>query len=130
VDGTLLFLNLLLLLFVAVLPFPTALLAKYVRVPGDASVAAAVYSGTMLCMAIAFQLLWRWIVRDTRLLHAHIDAATARVTVRGSVGIFVYAGTVGLSFVSAVWTLAVHGLIALYYVFDQLPLGRTSDVEG
>ena len=123
-DATLLFLNLLLLLFVAILPFPTALLAEYIRVPGDASTAAAVYSATMLCMAISFQLLWRWIARSAGLLHAHVDAATARVTVRGSVGIFIYAGTVGLSFVSAVWTLAVHGILALYYMVDQIAVSE------
>jgi hypothetical protein len=98
-------------------------------VPTDASVAAAVYSATMLCMAISFQLLWRWIGRSARLLHAHINAATARVTVRGSVGILIYAGTVGLSFVSAVWTLAVHGALAIYYMVDQIAVSEATIEE-
>jgi uncharacterized membrane protein len=129
VDATLLFLNLLLLLFVAVLPFPTALLAEYILVPEDASVAAAVYSGTMLGMAVSFQLLWRWIARSARLLHPDIDPAAARVTVRGSVGILMYAGTVALSFVTAVGTLAVHAALAVYYMIDQFTARETSVQE-
>jgi uncharacterized membrane protein len=126
VDTTLLFLTLLLLLFVAFLPFPTALLAEYILHPGDAEVAAAVYSATMLGMAVAFNLQWRWIARSDHLLHAHVDPATVRVTVRGAVGIFIYAGTVALSFVSPLWTLAVHGAVAVYYVIDQFAIGETT----
>lgn len=124
IDRPLLFLNLLLLLFVALLPFPTALLARYLSSQGDASVAAAVYSANMLGCAIAFNLLWRWIVRDARLVHAHIDVEAARARNRRfALGILVYAATVGVSFVSAVVTLGLHALIAVYYVFDQLAAG-------
>ncbi len=131
VDRPLLFLNLLLLLFVALLPFPTALLAEYLHTPGDAEVAAAVYSANMLGNAIAFNLLWRWIVRDARLVHAHIDLEAARGrTRRFAVGILVYAATVGISFANAFVTLALHGLIAVYYVFDQLASAGADTVEA
>jgi uncharacterized membrane protein len=126
VDTTLLFLTLLLLLFVAVLPFPTALLAEYILHPADADVAAAVYSATMLGMAVAFNLQWRWIARSERLLHAHIDPVSVKVTARGSLGIFLYAGTVALSFVSPLWTLAVHGALAVYYMVDQFAIAETT----
>jgi uncharacterized membrane protein len=126
VDTTLLFLTLFLLLFVAVLPFPTALLAEYILQPGDAEVAAAVYSATMLGMAVAFNLQWRWIARSERLLHEHVDPASVRVTARGSLGIFLYAGTVALSFVSPLWTLAVHGAVAVYYVIDQFAVDEST----
>jgi uncharacterized membrane protein len=130
VDRPLLFLNLLLLLFVALLPFPTALLAEYLHSPGDGEVAAAVYSGTMLGCAIGFNLLWRWIVRDARLVHAHIDVEAARGRNRRfALGILVYTATVAISFVSALLTLALHALIAVYYVFDQLATG-TEPVEA
>jgi uncharacterized membrane protein len=131
VDRTLLFLNLFLLLFVAIFPFPTALLAEHIRVPEDASVAAAVYSATAFGNAIAWNVLWRWIVRDARLLHADIDAESARGTRRRfAVGIVVYGATIGLSFVNALLTLAVHGLIAVYYVVDQLAVDHAPAEEG
>ena len=130
IDRPLLFLNLLLLLFVALLPFPTALLAEYLDTPRDAEVAAAVYSGNMLGCAIAFNLLWRWIVRDARLVHAHIDLDAARTrTRRFSVGILVYGATVAVSFLNAFATLALHALIAIYYVFDQLATADAVEAE-
>ena len=120
VDRPLLFLNLLLLMFIAVLPFPTALLAEHLESRGS-HVAAAIYSGNMLGCAIGFNALWRWIVHDQRLLHAHIDHKEARAgRGRFAIGVLVYAATVGLAFLHAKLTLAVHGLIAIYYVFDQL----------
>lgn len=130
IDRPLLFLNLLLLLFVALLPFPTALLAEYLATPGDAKVAAAVYSANMLGNAIAFNLLWRWIVRDARLVHAHIDLDAARSRNRRfALGILVYASTVAISFINAFVTLALHAMIAVYYVVDQLAVDHAS-AEG
>ncbi len=127
VDRPLLFCNLLLLMFIAVLPFPTALLAEHLRSDGS-HVAAAIYSANMFGCAIGFQVLWRWIVRDQRLLHAHIDHREARAGQgRFAIGLIVYAGTIGLAFVDAKVTLAVHGLIAVYYVFDQLTVKERAE---
>ncbi len=122
VDRPLLFLNLLLLMFVAFVPFPTALLAENLQAPpSDAHIAAAVYSANGMLNAIGFNLLWRWIVRDDKLVHAHLDVQQLRArTWRFSLGLVLYPLTVALSFVSAPLTLAVHGAIALYYVIDQL----------
>jgi uncharacterized membrane protein len=122
VDRPLLFLNLLLLMFVAFMPFSTALLAEHLRSPSaDSHLAAAVYSANGVANAIGFNLIWRWIVRDERLLHAHLDVEQLRQrTRRFSLGLVIYPLTVALSFVSAPLTLAVHGLVAAYYVVDQL----------
>jgi TMEM175 potassium channel family protein len=46
------------------------------------------------------------------------------------VGIVVYGATIGLSFVNALLTLAVHGLIAVYYVVDQLAVDHAPAEEG
>jgi uncharacterized membrane protein len=122
VDRPLLFLNLLLLLFVAAIPFPTALLARYIEAGWpDANIAAAVYSGGAIGVAVSFNLLWRWIVRDARLLHAHFDVQVLRgFTRRFSLGLIVYPIALALSFWSAPLTLALHGLVAVFYVFDQV----------
>jgi len=127
VDRGVLFANLLLLFVVSVIPFPTRLLAEYLTAPGSGShVAAAVYSATMLLMSFAFSGLWLAITRDAELTHARLGRAESVATLRRfGAGSVVYAATVGLSFVSAVATLAVHGAIALYYCFDQLS-GRIS----
>ena len=129
VDRSLLFLNLLLLLVVAATPFPTALLAEYLSAGRDSHVAAAVYSATMLGMSIAFTLLWDNVTRTGHLLHKHVDRLAARAAMRRfGVGLVIYVGTIGLSFVNAVVTLGAHLVIALYYCFDQLSTRDLRDV--
>jgi uncharacterized membrane protein len=127
VDRQLLFLNLLLLLFVVAIPFPTAMMAEYIREGGaNSHVAAAAYSVTMFGMAISFGGLWLWVVRHRRgLLGATTDEAAARATaIRFTAGNLGYLILIGLAFVSAPLTLALHFVLALYYVFNQLPEPR------
>jgi TMEM175 potassium channel family protein len=122
VDRPLLFLNLLLLMFVAFIPFSTALLAEYLLHPApDSSVAAAVYSSNAVANAIGFNLIWRYLVRDGRLLQPDLEVdSLRRRTWRFGVGLVIYPITVALSFVSAPLTLGIHALLAGYYVVDQL----------
>jgi uncharacterized membrane protein len=122
IDRRVLFANLLLLLTVSVIPFPTRLLADYLTAADGSHVAAAVYSASMLAMGLSFALLWASLTRDRKLLHEGIDPHAARVGLRRfALGNIVYLVTIGLSFINATLTLALHGLIAVYYCFDQLP---------
>jgi uncharacterized membrane protein len=121
VDRPVLFANLGLLLVVSAIPFPTRLLAEYLTAGADSHIAAAVYSATMLAMALAYSGLWLVITRDPRLLHEQVDPAASRAAlVRFGVGNVFYLATVGLAFVNAIATLAVHAALAIYYCFDQL----------
>jgi uncharacterized membrane protein len=125
IDRPVMFVNLALLLIVSAIPFPTHLLAEYLTAGSDSHVAAAVYSATMFLMGIAFALLWLTITRDARLLHEHVDRAASRAAIRRfGLGNIFYLATIGLSFVSAIATLAVHAALALYYCFDQLQTRR------
>jgi uncharacterized membrane protein len=126
VDRVVLFANLLLLLLVSVIPFPTRVLAEYLTEGhSDAHIAAAFYSATMFVLGVAFTGLFLAITRDGRLMHRPVDRAITRATMRRfSIGSIVYLATVGLSFASAVLTLVVHAMIAVYYCFDQLSPAR------
>jgi uncharacterized membrane protein len=129
VDRPLLFTNLLLLIGIAVLPFPTALFAEYVNRGGtDSHVAAAVYSVTMVFIAIWWQVLWRSIFRE-RLQQQDLMASDEmrRATRRFALGLIVYLVTVGIAWISAPLTLAVHFVIAIYYMFEWVPQGASSD---
>ena len=127
VDRPLLFLNLFLLLWTALLPFPTELIARYLRAgSADAHVAAAVYSLNLTFAAIAFSLIWGHAVRAGLVVHDLNSRAQWRSIGRFSVGTLVYAATIGLSFVSAPVTLAVQFLIAAYYAFEQVGRGTAT----
>jgi TMEM175 potassium channel family protein len=134
VDRLVLFANLILLLFVSALPFPTRLLAEYLTAGSDAHTAAAVYSATMLAMGVAFSALWIAVTRDVGLLNENVDAIAGRAALRRfGIGNLAYLATVGLSFVNAILTLSVHAALALYYCFDQLATAnpsRPEDADG
>jgi uncharacterized membrane protein len=122
-DRTLLFLNLLLLLWTSLLPFPTALVAQHLSGSGwDAKVAEALYSTNLTLAAVAFSLIWAHAVRGGRLLAAPIGDRHAewRSIRRFSFGTLFYALTIGVSFVAPLAALTTQFLLALYYLFEQV----------
>jgi hypothetical protein len=90
----------------------------------------AIYSAVMLAMGLSYGALWLVITRRTGLLHAHLDPSAQRAAIRRfGLGNVAYLATVGLSFLSPVLTLGVHGAIAIYYCFDQLRIGGASSPQ-
>ena len=70
----LLLLNLLLLLGVTFVPFPTTLLAGHQR-GADARLAAAVFNGTNVMIAIFFNILWHHAVDPSLLDSTTLESA-------------------------------------------------------
>ncbi len=118
VDRPLLFLNLLLLMFVVLIPFPTELLASYLHSGSDQHVAAAVYAGVMLAMGLCFAASWRYVSLHERLLTRTISEPELRALIRrNAFGQGVYLLALGVAFLSAPLCLVLCGLTAVYYVF-------------
>jgi uncharacterized membrane protein len=130
VDRTLVFLNLLLLMVVAALPWPTALLAEHLRNTGDAKVAGVIYSGVMVIHALLYGCIWSYVVHRGRLLRPTVDAEAARSTrVRFNLGSLGYPVTVVLALFAPWAMLALHGLLAVYYAFNQLSVPERREPE-
>jgi uncharacterized membrane protein len=125
VDRPLLFLNLLLLMFVVLIPFPTDLLASYLHSGSDQHVAAAVYAATMLVMGLCFAASWRYVSRREHLLTRAISKRELTALIRrNAVGQCIYAVALGLAFVSAPACLGLCALAAIYYTLPgRLPEG-------
>jgi uncharacterized membrane protein len=122
VDRPLLFLNLLLLLVIAVIPFPTAVVGQWITDPQDASVAAALLGLVFLAMGLSFGAIWLYAVGHRELALEGIRPALVRSAVpRFTIGNLVYLVGIGLAFVSPLLSLLVYGLVAVYYVFPTLP---------
>jgi uncharacterized membrane protein len=69
VDGPLLVLNLNVLLWTALIPFPTAVVAEHLGEGGEpARTAVALYGAVFLLVALSFGGLFAWVTRDDRLL--------------------------------------------------------------
>lgn len=111
-DGLIAF-NLLLLLGITWLPFPTALLAEHLLGSrADQKVAAIVYSGSFLGLAIVFNVMWRYAVR-AGIVNDEVNAAA--ITKQYSLGPILYALLVGVAFFDAEWCLVLSALIAFYF---------------
>jgi uncharacterized membrane protein len=116
-DHSILILNLLLLLTIGVLPFATGVMAEYLRNPHGQSLAAGVYSGTFLLMAVAFATLNRHIL----LARAHMLSAELalgerrRILMRSATGLPPYLAATLLAFVSAYVSLGICAAMAVFY---------------
>src|SRR3954471_18413706 len=81
-DHALLLLNTLHLMFIAFVPFATALLSAYIQSPAEEeNIAAVVYVGAQLCAGVAINILWRYAAREG-LMHAAITPQIAARTTR------------------------------------------------
>ena len=67
VDRTLLFINILLLMTVAFLPFPTKLVAQFLQKPGEQAAVYA-YDATFIVMALLYNVWWRYARTGRRLI--------------------------------------------------------------
>lgn len=122
VDRTIQFINLVLLLTVVLVPYPTQLLGHYLNSGQNGSVAAAFYAVVMTAMSISFQVLVAWALTHPHLLRAEVKAQSLRSVIpRFGLGLFTYAIAIGLAFVSAPLVVALFAFTAIYYAFNQLP---------
>lgn len=123
-DDGLLALNMLLLLGIIVVPFPTALVADFIEQP-DGRVAALVYNGTFVFIAIVFNLLWHYAAHGRRLLGNGADPAAVRAISRQyAVGPVFYLLAAGLACLSVGASVALNLILAVYFALPQrlLPL--------
>lgn len=115
-DDMLLVLNLLLLLGVTAVPFPTAVMAAHLRQPG-ARMAVLLYNGTYVFIAICFNVLWRYASTEKRrLLAADVDRrSVAHITRQYAFGPVLYLVCFGLTYVSVAASLILNGALACFF---------------
>ena len=124
VDRPLLLLNILLLMLIAFVPFPTRVAADFVRSGGDRRAAAFLYGSTMTITAVLFIALWLYGSR--RLLAPESDPREVSGITRSYLpGVPLYGGTTLLAFASPVASLVLFGAIALFYALSSSYFGRS-----
>jgi uncharacterized membrane protein len=123
VDRGLLFLNVVFLLFVALIPFPTKVLAQYLQSGGDyAHVAAAAYGVAMILMGISFSILNYYSM--ARGLIPVQRRLTFWQQFRYSIGLLMYAVGTAVSLLDARAGLLIYAGMAFYYVIEPLLAAR------
>jgi len=113
-DNLLLFLNLLLLLGVTVVPFPTALLATHYLSSADSVVAAAVFNGTYLVIAIFFNVLWHHAVKSGLLDAATLESADS-ISRQYAIGPIAYLICLALTWISVPASIGLNVVLAVFF---------------
>ena len=121
VDRPLLVLNLLLLMGIVAIPFPTALVAEHLRHPGGTA-ATVTYGLVMIAISAGFAGLWVYVATHAPALGATVPPDALRSSIPGFTlgGVAYVAGTL-VAFVSAVAGMVIFGALAVYYLFEHLP---------
>jgi uncharacterized membrane protein len=126
-DSALMFANGFLLLIVTVVPFVTALVARYLGTPA-APTAAAVYAGAFAIGNIAYNLLWWSIIHQRRLLHPHASPRQMRkLTISFLAGFPIYLVATALAFWNAYASIAV--CFCLWIVWAMTGYERPTEHE-
>jgi uncharacterized membrane protein len=130
-DRSLLVLNLLLLLGVVALPFPTALVAEHLTGRGGA-LATVTYGLMMIFISLGFVGVWLYVVTHGEKLGTTVPKEVMLRSLPGfSGGLAAYvAATLIAAYLSAGAALAIYGALAVYYLFEHLPSPRGEQESG
>jgi len=115
-DRTMLFINNLLLLTVAFLPFPTKLVGDYLHHGGEEAAVLA-YAGTLVIMATLHQFWWQYARRNRRLIGGDVPESALRAVDRAyAPGVVLYGVVFVLAFFSPLAAVALTFAIAAFYL--------------
>jgi TMEM175 potassium channel family protein len=117
VDRTFLFVNNLLLLTVAFLPFPTGLVGTAIRTGEGEQAAALAYAGTLVVMAALHLVWWRYARVDRRLIADGTPDSALRAVDRAYLpGMPMYGAVFVLAFFSPLAAVFLTFAIAAFYL--------------
>ena len=115
-DRTFLFINNLLLMTVAFLPFPTKLVAQYLQRDGERA-AALTYAATFVLMSVIYNAWWRYASGDRRLIAEGVpDSALRAVSRAFDPGVPMYGIVFVVAFFSPLGAVFLTFAIAAFYL--------------
>ncbi len=117
-DRPLLFLNILLLMLIAFVPFPTAVAAEFARSDSERRAAALLYGSTLTLTAVLF--IGLWLYGSRRLLRPDADRREVTGITRSYLpGVPMYGGSTLIAFASPIASLLLYAAIALFYAISS-----------
>jgi uncharacterized membrane protein len=134
-DRNLLWLNILLMMCIVFIPFPTALLGEY----PEQRVSVIIYAGTLVITGLVLQSLWWYATSRYRLVDRNIDPRLVqRATRRNLTAPLIYLLAIGISLVSVPASLVLFLLVPVYYILPgridrhwaQRPASRLDEARG
>jgi uncharacterized membrane protein len=126
IDRGLFYLNMLLLLTITFLPYPTGVLGEALAQGHGERTAAVFYAVTMAANAWAWGALWLYASSKRRLLHESFpESERGLATLLFTIGVILYTLAIAVAYWNAYVFLGTQALLALYYAIDPLRLRPT-----
>ena len=124
-NPTFAMINVIFLMFIAFVPFPTTVFAQRLASGVDALQATLLYGGTMVCLAALFGAIWTYASSNGGHLLGEMSAEARQAQARGyRYGVPIYVLITVLAFISPALSLIGFGAYAAYWA---LPIsGPTS----
>jgi uncharacterized membrane protein len=127
INSFFLFANGFLLLMITFINFPTAILAKYINSPA-VNIASAFYCGTMVLIAVSYNLLWYSAAHKRRLVKDEIsDELIIKIRNAYWFGFFVYVAAFVISFYLPYLGLLI--CVSLWIFWTILNYDKTKPVK-
>jgi len=124
VDRFFLMVNVLFLMCIAFIPFPTRLLAQYITT-SQAEPAALAYGITLTATATFFNVIWRYAATGRRLLRHDADQKAVDGIGRSYLpGPLLYLGATLVALINPLASGALYVAIGLFYVLESSIFGR------
>jgi uncharacterized membrane protein len=121
IDRLLMFVNLLLLMGIAFLPFSSAILAEHLADPDTRPLASAYYGVTLTYITVMFNLLW-WLGRRQRKelhLEPHLVQGERTITIRYAVSLACVVAAAAFTLVNVWLSLSGYLLLVLWNGFSE-----------
>ena len=108
------------LLFISIIPWPTALAADYAdqHVP-EARTTAVLYAATMLMMGLSFAWGWRYLAAHPELVTEAARPAFPAGARRALLGGLVYLVAIAVAFLSPLASFAIDAIVAVYFAASR-----------
>jgi uncharacterized membrane protein len=127
-DRRFLLINVVFLMMIAFVPFPTRLVAEHLR-DNDLLAAAMAYGITMTTTAVLYNVLWLYASVDRRLLNPDADDRVIRGITRSyRPGPFMYLAATLIALASPGISIALFAAIAAFYVVESSVFGGGEEV--
>ena len=125
VDRRFLLINVMFLMLVAFIPFPTGLVADHFRGSG-LEPAALAYGATLTVTAVLFNTLWFYAAAGDRLLKANADRRVVSGISRSYLpGPFIYLTATLVALASPIASVIMYAAITIFYVLESSIFGRS-----
>ena len=115
-DAILLRLNLALLFFVSVLPFPTHMLAEYLHNPGDERIAVTIYGLNLLAISGFIAIIWHYALWQGLITKDNSEADVRALTTKLDPSLVSYAVVIGIGLWRPGIAVVLYLVIALFMI--------------